>query len=233
MRLTKTFGAASALVLSALVGGTLINATLATEEGAAGSEPGGEYCDVFMDALASELGTDRDGLVAAGTAAALATVDAALEGGDLTDEAAEAIRERIADHDGSGCRWFGPGFKAGVAHGVGRGFLAGDVFEAAASALGVESSELLGQLRDAGSLSAVADEVGADYEAVKAAVLEAIQADLDASVAEGMAQERADEALERVTTWLDEGGELGRMGGHHRPGPWSDRDDAAAADPAA
>ena len=222
MRLTKSLGFAGALILSAIVGGTLIGSALATDEGGAATGEASEYCDLFMDTLASELGTDRDGLVAAGKAAALAAVDAAVAAGDLTEEQATAARERIEAYDGTGCGFFGHGigFERGFAHGLGRGFLGGDVFEAAADVLGVESSELIGQLRDAGSLQALSEELGVSYDTVKAAVLEAVQADLDAAVAEGLSQERADAALERITTWLDEGGEVGRFGGHHRLGPW-------------
>jgi hypothetical protein len=65
-----------------------------------------------------------------------------------------------------------------------------------------------------------------------------VQADLDAAVAEGMAQERADAVIERLSTWLDEGGELGGFpGGRHGPGrggfgplPWFDRDADADAE---
>ena len=183
-----------------------------------------------MDTLASELGTDRDGLVAAGKTAALAAVDAAVEAGDLTEEQATAARERIEAFDGTGCGWFGHGigfgrgFAHGFDHGVGRGLLGGDVFEAAADALGIESSELIDQLGDAGSLEALADELGVGYDSVKSAVLAAVQADLDAAVAEGLSQERADQALERVTTWLDAGGEVGGLRWHDRPGRWGDDD---------
>jgi hypothetical protein len=226
MRLTKSLGFAGALILSAIVGGTLIGSALATDEDATSGEAS-EYCDVFMDSLAAELGTDRDGLVAAGKTAALAAVDAAVAAGDLTEERAAAARERIEAYDGSGCGFFGHGIglERGFAHGVGRGFLGGDVFEAAADALGIESSELIGQLRDAGSLEALAEELGVDYQTVTSSVLAAVQADLDAAVDEGLSEERADGALERLTTWLDEGGEVGGLRGHHRFGPWGDRED--------
>jgi len=229
MRLTKSLGFAGALILSAIVGGTLIGSALATDEDAPTGE-GSEYCDVFMDSLASELGTDRDGLIAAGRTAALAAVDAAVAAGDLTDERATAARERIEAYDGSGCGFFGHGigFERGFEHGVGRGFLGGDVFEAAADALGIESSELIGQLGDAGSLEALAEDLSVDYGTVTSSVLAAVEADLDAAVAEGLSQERADAALERLTTWLDEGGEVGGLrGGHHRFGPWGDREEDA------
>ena len=217
MQLMKALGFAGALILAAIVGGTVIGSALATEEtdstGAAT-----EYCDVFMESMATELGVTRDELVAAGRAAAGSALDAAVAAGDVSEEQATEIRERIADADGEGCRWFGHGFGRGHGPGMARGFLRGDVFEAAADALGIESSDLIGELRDAESLEALAEERGVSYDEVKASVLAAVQADLDAAVDEGMDQERADAAVERLTTWLDDGGQLnaGRFG----PGPW-------------
>lgn len=240
MRLTKTFGLAGALILSALVGGTLIGSAFAQDEGTAADTTA--YCDTFMDAFASELGATRDDVVAAGKAAANAALDAAVAAGDVTEERATEFRERIEAYDGSGCA-FGAGFRLGFGHGVGRGeargFLGGDVFEAAADALGIESAELITRLDDAGSLEALAGEQGVAYDDVKASILAAVQADLDAAVGEGMDQERADAAIERLTSWLDNGGELGGFGGrwhgHLRPDrggfgpiPWCDHDDADA-----
>jgi hypothetical protein len=224
MRLTKSLGFAGALILSAIMGGTLIGSVLATNENGTTDDAVSEYCDVFMDTLASELGTDRDGLVAAGKTAALAAVDAAVAAGDLTEDQATAARERIDAFEGNGCGWFGHGigfgrgFGHGFGHGVARGFLGGDVFEAAADALGIESSELIGQLGDAGSLEALAGDLGVSYDSVKSSVLAAVQADLDAAVADGLSQERADAALERVTTWLDAGGEAPGLRWHQRSG---------------
>ena len=231
MRLTKTLGAAGALLLSALVGGTLIGSALATDESTDGTTTAAtsEYCDVFMDTLASELGSTPDALVAAGKAAANAAVDAALEAGDITEERATALRERIDASDGSGCAWFGHGFARGFDQGVGRGFLGGDVFEAAAAALGIESSELIDRLDAAESLQALAEEEDVAYDDVKTSVLAAVQADLDAAVAEGLDEARADEVVERLTTWLVDGGELGGFGPRHfgpgrgELGPWGDR----------
>lgn len=224
MRLTKTLGAAGALILSALVGGTLIGSTLATDRVTnTDTASGGAYCDVFMDALASELDVSREDLVSAGQTAANAAIDAAVEGGDLSEERAEALRERITESDGTGCAWLRRGFGHGFARGMARGFLGGDVFEAAADALGIESSQLLGQLRDAGSLEVLSEELGASYDEVKTSVIAAVQADLDAAVAEGLNQERADTMIERLTTWLDAGGEPSDpRRGHRGPGFGSD-----------
>ncbi len=235
MRLTKTLGAAGALILSALVGGTLIGSALAVDDGT-GTDTGTDtnvaaYCDTFMDTFAGELGVTRDEIVAAGKAAATAALDAAVAAGDVTEERATTIRERIDAFDGEGCAVLGS-FRGGFAHGFergqARGFLGGDVFEAAADALGIESSALIEQLGEAASLEALAGDQGVAYDDVKASILAAVQADLDAAVAEGMDQARADQVIERLTTWLDEGGQLDGLPGRHGPrggfGPWGNRD---------
>ncbi len=241
MRITKTLGFAGALLVSALLGGTLIGSALATDEPAAsdGQTTGaaGEYCDTFLDTLSSELGTDRAGLVSAGQSAANAAIDAAVAAGDLTEERATELRERVDAYDGEGCelfgRAFGRGLHAGEERGMARGFLGGDVFEAAADALGIESADLIGQAREAGSLEALAETQGVAYDDVKASVRAAVQADLDAAVAEGMDQARADAAIEHLDTWLEAGGQfdgrgLGGFGGfgggrgHFGPGHHGD-----------
>ncbi|HEX7172532.1 MAG TPA: hypothetical protein VF365_07995 [Candidatus Limnocylindria bacterium] len=243
MRLTKALGAAGALIVAALVGGTLIGSTLATDQtdstDSTDSTTGTAYCETFRDALASELGVTADELLAAGQAAANATIDAAVTSGDLSEERAATLRGRIADADGTECMGFGHafghGFGIGFERGAIRGFVGGDVFEAAADALGLESADLLGELRDAGSLEALAEAQGVSYDEVRASILAAIQADLDAAVADGLDQGRADEVIERLTAWLDEGGEVGEGPGfglrHHRGafpggpfGPWGDDD---------
>ena len=218
MRLAKTLGAAGALITAALVGGTLIGSTLAVgpEDGEPLGADATAYCDTFMDAFASELGTTREGVVAAGQAAATAAIDAALAAGDITEQRAATMRERVAEYDGEGCGLFGRGGFGPGGHGPGRGggLLGANTIEAAADAFGIEAPVLLEEVRDAGSLEAVATARGVSYDEVKSAVLAALEADLDTAVAEGnIEQERADAVLERVTTWLDEGGELRRHRG--------------------
>ena len=228
MQLIKALGFAGALILAAIIGGTVIGSALATEEtDATGAST--EYCDAFMESMASELGVTPEALVAAGQTAAGSALDAAVAAGDLSEERATEIRERIADADGDGCRWFGHGFGRGPGPAMARGFLGGDVFEAAADALGIESSDLIGELRDAESLEALAEERGVTYDEVKASVLAAVQADLDAAVGEGMEQERADSVIGRLTTWLDDGGQLDER--RFRPGHWRERgsDDSSGA----
>lgn len=241
MRLMKTLGMAGALTLSAVLGGTLIGSALAIDETDTSDAPGtaSEYCETFMDAFAGELGVGRDEIVAAGKAAATAALDAAVAAGDLTEDRAAEIRERIEAYDGAGCG-FGPAFRLGFGHGMGhgfaRGFLGGNVLEAAADALGLESAALIEQIGEADSLEALAGEQGVAYDDVKASILAAVQADLDAAVAEGMDADRAASVIERLSAWLDEGGQLdgpGPLGGRHGRhgfGPWHDHDTETETD---
>lgn len=221
MRFTKTLGMAGALVAAALVGGTLISAAFATDHPTT-TDPAtdaerGVYCDTFLDAFASELGATRDDVTAAGKSAALATIDAAVAAGDMTAERADRLRERISNADGDGCGLFRGAWLRGFSHGWVRGVLSGDVIEAAADALDLSSADLFTQLRDSGSLQAVAEAQGADYDALKTTVIAAVQADLDAT---NMSDEHKAKVIEHVTTWLDNGGPAGglRPGHPHRPG---------------
>jgi hypothetical protein len=219
MQLMKALGFAGVLILTAVVGGTLIGSAFAQDGETDPGDDAAAYCDTFMDTFAAELGVSRDQVVDAGKAAADAAVDAAVAAGDLTEERAATIRERIAAVDGTDCAFgaFKLGFGHGFGHGVARGVVGADVFEAAASALGLNSADLVGRVDDAGSLEALAEEQGVAYGDVQAAILEAVQADLDAAVAEGLPQDRADTILERVSAWLNEGGQFEGLG----RGPWS------------
>jgi hypothetical protein len=245
MKLTKALGFAGALLIAALVGGTLIGSTLATdEETDTDAGAGAAYCETFREALATELGVTADELSAAGKAAALSTVDAAVAAGDLDEERAAALTERIEAWDGVDCGGLGHGafglgfargFENGLERGVGRGLMGAGLLETAADTLGLEAADLHDQLAEGATLQEVA---GDQYDAVKAALLAEVQATLDERVADGMDQARADEILDGVSTWLEEGGELrgpgarmgpgmGRGHGHGPGGMWDDSDDEA------
>jgi hypothetical protein len=248
MRITKTLGFAGALLISALVGGTLIGSALATDEKTdtdSGSGASTPYCDVFRETLAAELGVTTDELTSAGKAAAIAAIDAAVAAGDLDDERAASMKERIEAAEGDACGWFGKGFalgfgrgaEHGLEHGMARGFMSASLLGSAADALGLDASALREAIVEAESLEAIATEQGVAYDDVKAAILADVQAGLDEAVANGLDQERADTAVQRVTAWLDEGGQLEEVGvpgfgpaRGHRPGGghWGTDDDADA-----
>ena len=125
MKNIKTLGIAGGLVAAALVGGTLISAALAAPSSPGSSASGadladGEYCEAWQEAFADELGVSVDDLLPAAKAASIAAIDAAVAAGDLTEERATALKEKIDASDGTnGCRFFGHPF-AGGGHGVPR-----------------------------------------------------------------------------------------------------------------
>jgi polyhydroxyalkanoate synthesis regulator phasin len=228
-RQLRALGFAAALVAAALIGGTLISGVFAapSQDGSDGTTAahlgGGEYCEVYLDTLAAELGVDRAALGAASKAAATAVVDAALADGEIDEERATELRERIAELDETDCATFGLRAIGGRHGGPGPGFRIGfmaDALGAAADALGVAESDVIEAFADGTSLQEQAEAQGVDYATVSAAVTEAVRATLADEVADGdINQERADEVVAEVEEWLAEGGEprLVRPG---RGGPW-------------
>jgi hypothetical protein len=247
MRTTKLFAAAAILIATALVGGTLIGSVLAAQRENAGDDtaagralPGiGPYCDVFLDTFAAELGTSRDAVASATRAALGAAIDAAVADGAMNEQRATALKERLVDSDAEPCAMFGRGIGPmgrGGPHGHGgpgagaggRGL--GGLISPAAEVLGMTPGELRREMRGS-SLQEVA---GAGYGAASAAILDAVQARINAALADGLPQERADAALERVQAWLEAGGPaesapgpgLGRGGhGGGGPPPWAGQDE--------
>jgi hypothetical protein len=226
-QLFKVLGGAAALITAALVGGTLIGSVLAAPSGSTsttddalflGTEETGEYCQVFLDAFAEELGVSTDELAPAAKAAAIAAINQAVANGDLTQDVADRMIENVNNWDGDGCGWIG--FRLGHwAHHAARVEFMSGVFESAAKSLGMELSELREALQDS-TLEEVAEAQGVAYADVVAAALESAKADLDAAVEAGnITQEKADEIYARLETWLNEGG-IGNWGDRgERPGP--------------
>ena len=230
----KILGGAAALITAALVGGTLIGSVLAAPGTSGSSNPGAlfgdeetdatAYCQTFLDTFASELGVSTDELAPAAQAAAIAAINAAVEAGDLTQDAADRMIERVNAWDGNGCRWIG--FKLGHwAHHAARVEFMSGMWEAAAGTLDMTTAELREALVDS-TLEEVAEAEGVDYADVVAAALASAQADLDAAVEAGtITQEKADSISERLETWLNDGG-IGNWGEGHgpffRPGAPSD-----------
>lgn len=210
-------GMASALVVAALVGGTLINvvaaapgASPATALAGPAADPVaaapaaiGTYCDAFRTAFAANLGVSQDELVAAAKAAAATAVDKAIADGTLTQAAGDKLKERITAADGEGC-----GFLAGPRGRIAQKALAvaRDGVTAAAEALDMTVAELRTELRSGKDLKEVAAAEGVPYATVTTAVLAAVKADLDAAVAAGtIKQARADRILDRVEGRLEDG----------------------------
>lgn len=237
MRTLKTVGLAGALVTAALVGGTLISATLAADPSpsATTTDPsadppakpwrvdGSKYSDAFLDKLASELGVERSALGPATLAASNAAIDAAVAAGDITADQATALKARLAALEDPAALLARPGFgQGGKGHqgfgGPGRGLVfgpgLGDAVDTAATALKLDKAALIEAVRGGKSLKEIAADQNVDYGTVSNAILAVVKTHLADEVAdEDLTQARADALLAKVTTWLAEGGDL-------RPGRW-------------
>jgi hypothetical protein len=218
MSMLRPIAMAGALLLAALVGGTVIPGALAAtatptttaapapaepEPGPVTADAAGEYCAAFKAALATNLNVSGEQLTAAVKAAIGAAVDDAVADGSLPAAAAERIKTKVAAADGSQCGLLA-GWRAKVARGALQ--IGKDVRDAAADALDITAKQLRTDLRAGKSLENIATASGVPYEAVQAAAAAAVRTDLDAAVAAGtITQARADRIMARVTTRLDAG----------------------------
>jgi hypothetical protein len=221
MSTTRLLGFSAALVLAALIGGTIMSAVSAapaaseptareavpaaspSQPAAAGAAAkASEYCATFRAAFAKHLGVEESALGPAAKAAAIDAIDAAVAAGDLTAAVADKMKERVNAAEADGCAWLGRWAKRAKAR-VG---WVKDGAEAAATALGMTVKELRTEFRAGNDLKEVAAAKGVDYATVSAAIVKAVKADLDAAVAAGtIKQERADRILARLETRLANG----------------------------
>ena len=227
----RTAGLAGLLVASTLVGGTIIGSVAAApaapptgSTAAAGADASpapakgakvAEYCAAFRKAFAADLGVAESALAPAAKQAAVATIDAAAAAGELPQATAGRLKARIEAADADGCALLA-GRVGRIAAAVGGAMARGvartglgvvkDGLAAAATALGMTPAELGADLRAGQTLKDVAGQKHVPYDAVSAAVVAAIKADLDAAVAAGtIKQARADRVLARLRQSLADG----------------------------
>jgi len=197
-------------VIAAVTAGLLAIAVAGAQEGTPTPSPGSTqpahelYRGEFLDKLASNLGVTREKLNQAIDDAANATVDDALANGDITQQRADKLKERIANGDGF-APFFGPGPGG---HGPGRGhgfFFQGDLFKTAADKLGMSEQDLMTELRDGKSLADVAGEKNVSVDDLKAAILAAAKSDLDQKVTDGdITQDKADQIYSTISDHIDD-----------------------------
>jgi hypothetical protein len=214
MKRLKILGFAGALVVSAVVGGTLMSTVLANPgtPPAAGSDGGlavdsqpGAYCQTFLDEFAKQLGVDESALAPAAKAAADAAIDKAVASGDLPKAIGDAAKKRIANANGDGCALFGARFRHLFKHTVKAG-IGLDLGKAAATSLHLSVDELKTKLKSGQSLKEIAKDQNVDYATVTAAIEGAAKTDLDKLVKAGtITQERANAILDRIDKALKDG----------------------------
>ena len=168
----------------------------------------------FLDSVAKHLGVSSQELEDATKAAAVDQVDQALADGRITQEQADALKERIESGEGPGL--LGPGFLGpghfgfgfrdrGPDNGPGEHHFFDDKLSSAADYLGLTAAELREQLADGNSLADVARAQGKSVDGLEKAILADAKSALDEAVAaERLTQEQADEIYEHLTSRIDE-----------------------------
>lgn len=173
--------------------------------------------DDYLSTLAENLGISQDELEAALKQTALDMVDQAVANGNLTEEQAAEIRERIESGEAPP---FFFGFGRGFHHGFDRGVGVGAKLDDIAGFLGVEVADITSALQDNQSLAQIADANGKTAGELAAFLLEQVTERVNDAVANGdLTQERADEVLANAPDRIDE--LINREGfpGPHRGGP--------------
>ena len=168
----------------------------AADDGGEG-ESGGPIQTLFSK-VAGKLGVSEERMDSAVKDASLEMIDEALAEGQITEEQAGRLRERVEEYG------FALPLRPRWGHGVCQArvhFLLG----AAGEVLDTEKGDLLQELRDGKTLVQLAEGKGMSVEQFKSDLLAQIEADLNELVEEGkITQERADKALERAQDNIDD-----------------------------
>jgi hypothetical protein len=215
MKRLKLLGFASALVASAVIGGTLMSTVLANPStapstatnggGLAVDAKTGQYCQTFLDEFAKQLGVSESALLPASKAAFDAAIDKAVANGDLPKAIGDAMKMRIANASGDGCGLFAARFRHLFKNTLKTGIRT-DLGQAAASSLHLTLDELKAKLKSGESLKDIAKDQKVDYATVTAAIESAAKTDLDKLVKAGtITQERENTMLDRLDQALKNG----------------------------
>ena len=158
----------------------------------------GQNCGDFARKLAGNLGVSEDKLRDAFKQTALQEVDEALAAGRITADQAQRLKDRINQGGGNlPCFRLG-GDKAGQAGRAGQHgqmvMILPQMLDATAGYLGIDRATLLQELRDQGSLQAVAAKHGKDTPDGKAGLEQAMETALRKALADrGVDQARVDQ----------------------------------------
>jgi hypothetical protein len=217
----KRLKAAAAVAAGLLVlGGGAALATNLTSDPSATSR-------AILERAADELGIGADELTDALKAGAIEQIEEALDAGDITEDQAEALRERLESSDGlflGGLGGLGPwghgGGFGGLHHGgPGIGF---ELSETAADYLGLSEEQVRNRLANGRSLAEIAEAEGKSVDGLVDALVDAQESALDEAVDAGRITESQADAMsenlrERIEFFVDRsmppwGGPPGRHG---------------------
>ncbi len=154
------------------------------------------YQNFFLDRVASILGIDRSKLDSALGQAKNDTIDQAAKDGRITQDQANRLKSQPNNGFGFG---FGFGRGAGGPRGRVGGFGGGAVVNAVAKALGMNSQDLVNQLRSGKTVEDVVKAQGKTDQDVKNAVISVEQPRLDQLVKNGrITQDQENQMLDRI-----------------------------------
>jgi hypothetical protein len=150
--------------------------------------------------VADEQGVDPQTVVDAVHAQMEETLQQAVADGRLTQEEADSILERMAEHEGDCLSAPGRPFAKWHARGMRVGWAGpGAALDTASEVLGMTPEELSAELRAGKSLAEIAEEQGFDSQAVCDAMQSQREETLQQAVIDGrLTQEEADSKLERM-----------------------------------
>lgn len=170
--------------------------------------PGTGSGKTFLDRVAEKLGIDTPKLQNAIKDARTDQIDEAVKNGDLTQQQADALKQKLQQMPDGGA--FGPGFGGG--HMGGRGFGKGFGFglksasDKLAAYLGISQSQLMTELQaNNATLATVAQAHGKSRDDLKSFIKDTAKSTLDASVKNGdLTQKQEDNALSMLDSHLDQ-----------------------------
>lgn len=196
----KLVGAAAAIVL--LAGGAVATATYVAAQDSNQPKDTNKL-QAFIGKVAANLNVTPDQLKTAVKDAEIQTVDEKVAAGDLTQEQASKIKDRINNSQGLGLgRFFGEGrHKDGTRGQIARR----GILESAATAIGIDAKALMSELRSGNkSIADVAAEHNVSLDAVKTRITNDAKAKLDEAVKNGrIDQAREDAMLKDLSDHLD------------------------------
>lgn len=182
------------LALAGVVAALVVGGTAFAQTPAPDKQTRASYHELFLDRLASALGTTREKLTEAFTQARNETVDQQVQDGRLTQERADRMKSQQGMVPfGIGPRGFDRGAKMAAPF---RGMIQDrDVM---ARALGLTPEELASQLRSGKTLAELA---AGKEQAVRDAMVDSMRPKLEEAVKNGrLTQEQADRMLEQIRT---------------------------------
>jgi hypothetical protein len=196
-----------------------------------GGSPAAQTQAIAADA-AGQLGVSTSALTAAIKKAMVDQIEAQVTAGTLTKAQATAIEARLAKADAPlFALGGGPGGRGGLGHDRG-GLRGGPVsLDAAATYIGISSTDLRTQLASGKTLAAIATANGKTVDGLKTALAAAAKTDLDAAVTAGtLTQGQEDKILATLPARLDEEiNEAHTAGGPGGPPPTDSSTTPAAA----